>query len=270
MISKDLEATLNFALKEAKKRHHEYVSLEHLLYALLRDRDGKSAIVACGGDIERLNKSLEEFFDGQMEKLPAGLDRDPQQTLSFHRVLQRAVIHAQSAERKEVNGANLLIAMFREADSYAVYLLEEQGITRFDLVNFVSHGVTKFGGEEEPAPRREEDEEHEEEGRPAKRVNPLDAFTVNLVEKASQGNIDPLIGRDDEIERTIHVLCRRRKNNPIYVGDPGVGKTAIAEGLALKIHHGEVPDALKSAVIYALDMGALLAGTKFRGDFEAR
>ena len=270
MISKDLEATLNYALKEAKNRHHEYVSLEHLLYALLRDRDGKSAIVACGGDIERLNKALVEFFDGQMEKLPAGLDRDPQQTLSFHRVLQRAVIHAQSAERKEVNGANLLIAMFREADSYAVYLLEEQGITRFDLVNFVSHGVSKFGGEEEPAQRRDEEAEHDEEGRPAKRVNPLEAFTVNLVDKASQGNIDPLIGRDDEIERTIHVLCRRRKNNPIYVGDPGVGKTAIAEGLALKIHQGEVPDALKSSVIYALDMGALLAGTKFRGDFEAR
>ncbi|HYA28273.1 MAG TPA: ATP-dependent Clp protease ATP-binding subunit ClpA [Acidobacteriota bacterium] len=270
MISKDLEATLNFALKEAKSRRHEYVSLEHLLYALLRDPDGKSAIVACGGDIERLNKALIEFFDGQMEKLPAGLDRDPQQTLSFHRVLQRAVIHAQSAERKEVNGANMLIAMFREADSYAVYLLEEQGISRFDLVNYVSHGVSKVGGEEEPAQPDDSDEEHEEGERPGKRVNPLEAFTVNLVEKASQGNIDPLIGRDDEIERTIHVLCRRRKNNPIYVGDPGVGKTAIAEGLALKIHHGEVPDALKSAVIYALDMGALLAGTKFRGDFEAR
>jgi len=269
MISKELETTLNFALKEAKSRRHEYVSLEHLLYALLRDRDGKSAIIACGGDIERLNKALEEFFDGQMAKLPAGLDRDPQQTLSFHRVLQRAVIHAQSAERKEVNGSNILIAMFREADSYAVYLLEEQGITRFDLVNFVSHGVSKVGGEEEPAALREEDD-HDDEARPAKRVNPLEAFTVNLVDKASRGNIDPLIGRDDEIERTIHVLCRRRKNNPIYVGDPGVGKTAIAEGLALKIHHGEVPDILKSAVIYALDMGALLAGTKFRGDFEAR
>jgi len=269
MISKELETTLNFALKEAKSRRHEYVSLEHLLYALLRDRDGKSAIIACGGDIERLNKALEEFFVGQMEKLPAGLDRNPQQTLSFHRVLQRAVIHAQSAERKEVNGANILIAMFREADSYAVYLLEEQGVTRFDLVNFVSHGVSKVGGEEEPAAPHEEDD-HDEEGRPAKRVNPLEAFTVNLVDKASRGNIDPLIGRDDEIERTIHVLCRRRKNNPIYVGDPGVGKTAIAEGLALKIHHGQVPDILKSAVIYALDMGALLAGTKFRGDFEAR
>jgi ATP-dependent Clp protease ATP-binding subunit ClpA len=270
MISKELEATLNFALKEAKTRRHEYVSLEHLLYALLRDKDGKGAIIACGGDIERLNKALVEFFDGQMETLPAGLDRDPQQTLSFHRVLQRAVIHAQSAERKEVNGGNLLIAMFREPDSYAVYLLEEQGITRFDLVNYVSHGVSKVGGDEEPPSRGDEEHEQDDEERPARRVNPLEAFTVNLVDKASQGNIDPLIGRDDEIERTIHVLCRRRKNNPIYVGDPGVGKTAIAEGLALKIHRGEVPDALKSAVIYALDMGALLAGTKFRGDFEAR
>ena len=266
MISKELEATLNFALKEAKARRHEYVSLEHLLYALLRDKDGKAAILACGGDIEKLNKALEEFLAARMETLPQGRDHDPQQTLSFHRVLQRAVIHAQSAERKEINGGNLLIAMYREPDSYAVYLLEEQGITRFDLVNYVSHGVSKIATEEEPESQSEEDEESGEE-RPSRRVKPLEAFTVNLVDKAAQGLIDPLIGRDDEIERTIHVLCRRRKNNPIYVGDPGVGKTAIAEGLAMKIHHGEVPDALKSAVIYALDMGALLAGTKFRGDF---
>src|SRR4026208_608462 len=266
MISKELEATLNFALKEAKARRHEYVSLEHLLYALLRDKDGKAAILACGGDIEKLNKALEEFLAARMETLPQGRDHDPQQTLSFHRVLQRAVIHAQSAERKEINGGNLLIAMYREPDSYAVYSLEEQGITRFDVVNYVSHGVSKTAAEE-PA---QTEEEHGEEEKPGKRQNPLKAFAVDLVEKARQGNIDPLIGRDDEIERTIHVLCRRRKNNPIYVGDPGVGKTAIAEGLALKIHHGEVPDVLKSAVIYALDMGALLAGTKFRGDFEAR
>src|SRR6266550_668145 len=268
MISKELEATLNFALKEAKSRRHEYVSLEHLLYALLRDKDGKAAIVACGGDIERLNKSLEEFLAGRMEILPEGRDQEPQQTLSFHRVLQRAVIHAQSAERKEINGGNLLIAMYREPDSYAGFLLEEQGLTRFDLVNFVSHGVSKIATDEEPDAQTDDDEAGEE--RPSRRVNPLEAFTVNLVDKAGQGLIDPLIGRDDEIERTIHVLCRRRKNNPIYVGDPGVGKTAIAEGLAMKIYDGEVPDALKSAVIYALDMGALLAGTKFRGDFEAR
>jgi ATP-dependent Clp protease ATP-binding subunit ClpA len=272
MISKELEGTLNVALKEAKRRRHEYVCLEHLLFALLQDKDASGAIINCGGDIERLRKSLEEFFNGRLAKLPDGFDQDPQQTLSFHRVLQRAVIHAQSAEKKEINGGNLLIAMFREPDSYAVYLLEEQGITRFDVVNYVSHGISKIATGEEWPPQGEqgEEEQSEDEGKPGRRVKPLEAFAVNLVTKAQQGNIDPLIGRDDEIERTIHVLCRRRKNNPIYVGDPGVGKTAIAEGLALKIHRGEVPDALKDAVIYSLDMGALLAGTKFRGDFEAR
>jgi len=267
MISKELEFTLNAALKEAKRRRHEYVCLEHLLYALLRDKDASAAILNCGGDLERLRKALEEFFTGQLETLPDGLIQEPQQTLGFHRVLQRAVIHAQSAEKKEINGGNLLIALFREPDCYAVYLLEEQGVTRFDVVNYISHGISKIAtGEELP---QSEDESGEEE-KPSQRVNPLEAFTVNLVNRAAQGSIDPLIGREDEIERTIHILCRRRKNNPIYVGDPGVGKTAIAEGLALKIHRGEVPDALKSAVIYALDMGALLAGTKFRGDFEAR
>ncbi len=267
MISKELEITLNAALKEAKRRRHEYVCLEHLLYALLQDKDAGAAILNCGGDLERLRKALEEFFTGQLETLPDGLIQEPQQTLGFHRVLQRAVIHAQSAEKKEINGGNLLIALFREPDSYSVYLLEQQGITRFDVVNYISHGISKIAtGEELP---QSEDESSEEE-KPSQRVNPLEAYTVNLVNRAAQGGIDPLIGREDEIERTIHVLCRRRKNNPIYVGDPGVGKTAIAEGLALKIHRGEVPDVLKSAVIYALDMGALLAGTKFRGDFEAR
>ena len=267
MISKELERTLNTALKEAKGRRHEYVCLEHLLYALLEDKDATGAIVNCGGDIDRLRKGLEEFFQTHLEALPEGSEQQPQQTLSFHRVLQRAVIHAQSAEKKEINGGNILVAMFREPDCYAVYLLEEQGITRFDVVNYISHGISKIATREEWP---QSDEEQSEEEKPGRRVNPLEAFTVNLVAKAQQGNIDPLIGRDDEIERTIHVLCRRRKNNPIYVGDPGVGKTALAEGLALKIHHGEVPDVLKDAVIYALDMGALLAGTKFRGDFEAR
>jgi ATP-dependent Clp protease ATP-binding subunit ClpA len=267
MISKELEQTLKTALKEAKGRRHEYVCLEHLLYALLQDKDASRAIINCGGDVDRLKKSLEDFFNGQLETLPEGVDQEPQQTLSFHRVLQRAVIHAQSAEKKEINGGNLLIAMYREPDSYAVYLLEEQGITRFDVVNFVSHGISKISTNEEWS---QADEEAGDDEKPASRIKPLEAFTVNLVDKAAQGNIDPLIGRGDEIERTIHVLCRRRKNNPIYVGDPGVGKTALAEGLALKIHRGEVPDALKNAVICALDMGALLAGTKFRGDFEAR
>jgi ATP-dependent Clp protease ATP-binding subunit ClpA len=268
MISKELEGTLNTALKEAKSRRHEYVCLEHLLYALLQDKDASGAIINCGGDIDRLRKGLEEFFQTHLETLPGGSDHQPQQTLSFHRVLQRAVIHAQSAEKKEINGGNLLIAMFREPDSYAVYLLQEQGITRFDLVNYISHGISKITAAEEWPPQSEEEQSEEE--KPDRRVKPLEAFAVNLVAKAQHGNIDPLIGRDDEIERTIHVLCRRRKNNPIYVGDPGVGKTALAEGLALKIHHGEVPAVLKDAVIYALDMGALLAGTKFRGDFEAR
>src|SRR5215470_13896366 len=267
MISKELEGTLNAALKEAKSRRHEYVCLEHLLYALLQDKDASSAIINCGGNIDQLRKGLEEFFQTHLETLPGGSDHQPQQTLSFHRVLQRAVIHAQSAEKKEINGGNLLIAMFREPDSYAVFLLQEQGITRFDLVNYISHGISKIAAAEEWS--QSEDEQGEEE-KPGRRVKPLEAFAVNLVAKAQQGNVDPLIGRDDEIERTIHVLCRRRKNNPIYVGDPGVGKTALAEGLALKIHRGEVPDALKDAVIYSLDMGALLAGTKFRGDFEAR
>src|SRR5437667_408603 len=225
MISKELEGTLKTAIKEAQGRSHEYLCLEHLLYALLQDKDTSRAIIICGGDIERLRKSLEEFFNGELETLPAGFDQEPQQTLSFHRVLQRAVIHAQSADRKEINGGNLLIAMFRESDSYAVYLLEDQGITRFDVVNYVSHGISKIStGEDWP----QSEQEHDDEEKPAQRVKPLQAFTVNLVNKAGQGSIDPLIGRDDEIERTIHVLCRRRKNNPIYVGDPGVGKTALA------------------------------------------
>ncbi|HXG50121.1 MAG TPA: ATP-dependent Clp protease ATP-binding subunit ClpA [candidate division Zixibacteria bacterium] len=268
MISKELEGTLHEAFREAKRRRHEYVCLEHLLYALLRDKDASSAIVNCGGDLARLRKALEEFFDTQLQVVPEGWKQEPQQTIGFHRVLQRAVIHAQSAEKKEIHGGNVLIAMFREPDSYAVYLLEEQGITRFDLVNYVSHGIAKVGSAEESG--SEGQEAAAEEERPAQRLKPLQAYTINLVEKARQGLIDPLVGRETEIERTIHVLCRRRKNNPIFVGDPGVGKTAIAEGLALKIQRGEVPEALKNAVIYSLDMGALLAGTKFRGDFEAR
>ncbi|HEY2990758.1 MAG TPA: ATP-dependent Clp protease ATP-binding subunit ClpA [Candidatus Binatia bacterium] len=267
MFTKELKGTLSVAFAEAKRRRHEFVCVEHLLFALLQDKDASSAIVHCGGDVARLKKGLEDFFTTQLETLRNGSEREPQETIGFHRVLQRAVIHAQSAEKKEINGGNLLIAIFREPDSYAVYLLEEQGITRFDVVNYVSHGISKISASEEelPSPIETPDDD-----RPAPVRNPLEAFTVNLVKKAREGHIDPLIGRETEIERTIHVLCRRRKNNPIYVGDPGVGKTAVAEGLALKIHHGEIPNALKDASVYALDMGALLAGTKFRGDFEAR
>src|ERR671924_867244 len=186
MISKELEGTLKAALTEAKGRRHEYVCLEHLLYALLQDKGAKGAIVNCGGDIERLKKSLEEFFKGHLEALPEGLDQEPQQTLSFHRVLQRAVIHAQSAEKKEIHGGNVLIALYREPDSYAVYLLEEQGVTRFDVVNFVSHGISKMSTGESWVPSSQDDQGEEEKG--AKRVKPLEAFAVNLVEKARQGN----------------------------------------------------------------------------------
>ncbi|HEY1371777.1 MAG TPA: ATP-dependent Clp protease ATP-binding subunit ClpA [Candidatus Binatia bacterium] len=267
MFTKELKATLSLAFAEAKRRRHEFVCVEHLLFALLQDKDASSAIVQCGGDMAKLKKGLEDFFTTHLEALREGMDHEPQETIGFHRVLQRAVIHAQSAEKKEINGGNLLVAIFREPDSYAVYLLEEQGITRFDIVNYVSHGISKTAvGDEEMPPQSEAPEEE----RPSPMRNPLEAFTVNLVKQAREGKIDPLIGRENEIERTIHVLCRRRKNNPIYVGDPGVGKTAIAEGLALKIHKGQVPAALKDAVIYALDMGAVLAGTKFRGDFEQR
>ncbi len=267
MITKELQATLNLAFAEAKRRRHEFVSIEHLLFALLQDKDASPVLVHCGGDIARLKEELEGFFTTYLEPLPQGKEREPQQTLGFHRVLQRAVIHAQSAEKKEINGGNLLAAIFREPDSYAAYLLEKHGIARFDVINYISHGVSKLSTGEEWSTSSEEEGDEE---RPRPMRHPLEAFTVNLVQKAREGRIDPLIGREDEIERTIHVLCRRRKNNPIYVGDPGVGKTAIAEGLALKIHRGEVPEALKSAVVYTLDMGAVLAGTKFRGDFEAR
>jgi ATP-dependent Clp protease ATP-binding subunit ClpA len=267
MFTRELKSTLNLAFAEAKRRRHEFICIEHLLYALLQDKDASPAIVQCGGDLSRLRRDLEEFFATHLERLSDGLGQEPQETIGFHRVLQRAVIHAQSAEKKEINGGNLLVAIFREPDSYAVYLLEEQGITRFDVINYVAHGISKIPVGEEGEANAEETAEEE---RAAPLRNPLEAFTVNLVKKAREGQIDPLIGRENEIERTIHVLCRRRKNNPVYVGDPGVGKTAIAEGLALKIHQGQVPDALKNGVIYALDMGAVLAGTKFRGDFEAR
>ncbi len=268
MIAKELEKILKFAYQEAKRRRHEFVCLEHLLYALLHDEEAGRTIVKCGGNVEQLKKDLEDFFDNNLEQLPAEMDRKPQETLSFHRVLQRAILHAQSAEKSEIHGGDILAAVFRESDSHAAFLLQKQGITRFDVINYISHGVSKVSDEEEGEEVSEEEEKDGEQPRPSK--DPLKAFTLNLVEEAQQGRIDPLIGRENEIQRTIHILCRRRKNNPIFVGDPGVGKTAIAEGLALKIFQQKVPDALKNAVIYALDMGALLAGTKFRGEFEAR
>jgi ATP-dependent Clp protease ATP-binding subunit ClpA len=267
-ISRELGVTLNLAFDEAKRRRHEFLCLEHVLYALLFDEAVANIIRHCAGDVEALKRELEKFFSQHMEQLPEGAEGEPQQTLSFQRVVQRAAAHVQSAGKEEISGRDIFVALFRERDSHAVYLLEQQGITRLDVVNYVSHGVSKIPEEEEPAFSGDDSDSEEDGARPAR--NPLEAFTVNLVQEAAEGHIDPLIGRLHEIERTLHVLCRRRKNNPVYVGDAGVGKTAIVEGLARKIHRGEVPEVLKEAKIYSLDMGAVLAGTKFRGEFEQR
>lgn len=270
-LSRELEISLTLAIKEAKRRRHEYLCLEHVLYALLFDEDVADIVRNCGGDVKALRRDLETFFQEQLEQLPEGEEVEPVQTLGFQRVLQRAAAHVQSSGKDVIEGRNLLVALFREENSHALYLLQKQGITRLDVLNYISHGISKIptGEEEEPASRADGGaDEDEDEPRPVR--NPLEAFAANLVQRAKEGLIDPLIGRETELERTIHVLCRRRKNNPIYVGDSGVGKTAIVDGLALKIAKGEVPDALKNAVIYSLDMGAVLAGTKFRGQFEER
>jgi ATP-dependent Clp protease ATP-binding subunit ClpA len=266
MITRELQATLNLAADEAIRRRHEFLTLEHMLYAILKDPTGSDVIRNCGGDLDKLRRDLEDFFNENMRPLPEGRDQFPEQTSGFERVLERAALQAQASGRLKIDAGNILAALFQEANSHARFLLEGQGLTRLDVLNYISHGVSKSNpGAGEGLPGLGEEEEDE---RPAR--DPLAAFTVNLVERAAQGKIDPLIGREAELQRTMQVLGRRRKNNPVYVGDPGVGKTAIAEGLALKIHKGEVPDALKGIEVYALDMGALLAGTKYRGQFEER
>src|SRR5260370_27470446 len=262
-MGKELQAAFRRGIAEAKRMRHEYLTLEHLLLALLRDAKTRAILNSCGANIARLQKRLEQSLEETVERLPAGVEAEPQQTMGVERVLQRAAIHALSAEQKVIDGGDVLAAMFREDESHALYLLQQEGLTRLDVLNFISHGVPKEGSNEGGGEQEEDDG-----GGPQR--DPLDAYTTNLNLEAKQGHIDPLIGRTLELERTIHVLCRRRKNNPLYVGETGVGKTAIAEGLALKIHEGKVPDLLKDAVIYALDMGALLAGTKFRGQFEER
>lgn len=265
MISKTLSATLGFAVREAKKRRHEYVCLEHVLFAILHDSAGIDIVENCGGDIETLKKNLEEYFNTRLEVMPEGKDYVLQQTVGFQRVIQRAVSHARSAEKSEINVGDVLAAMFQEQDSHAVYYLMNEGVTRLAVLHHISHEISS--GEEQ----REKPEQPDQQGEDAmKKVNPLKAFTVELVAKASRGELDPLIGRDAEVERAIHVLCRRRKNNPVFVGDPGVGKTAIAEGIAQRISEGTAPAILHESKIYALDMGAVIAGTKFRGDFEQR
>ena len=269
-ISRELEVTISLAINEARRRRHEFLCLEHVLHALLFDETVAEIIRQCGGDVKELQADLEEFLKENLESMPeeAG-EVDPQQTLAFHRVLQRAAAHIQSANKEVIETRNFFVALFREDNSHAVYLLEKHGVTRLDVLNFISHGISKTPSDEEAAPGSDPGSpDEDDEPRPAK--DPLEAFTTNLVQKAKDGDIDPLIGRAVEIERTIHVLCRRRKNNPIYVGDSGVGKTAIADGLALKISQGDVPDVLKEAHIYSLDMGSVLAGTKFRGQFEER
>ena len=269
MLSANLEQTLHRALAYANERRHEYATLEHLLLALTEDQDAIAVLRACGVSLEEVRADLAEYIDNQLTNLINAHVGDAKPTAAFQRVLQRAAIHVQNSGREEVTGANVLVAIFSERESYAVYFLQEQEMTRLDAVNYISHGIAKVPGQEESRPVQGAEEEQGEKvvkkGREA-----LDAYCVDLNAKAKSGKIDPLIGRAHEIERTIQVLCRRTKNNPLYVGDPGVGKTAIAEGLARRIVEGQVPDVLKDATIFALDMGALLAGTRYRGDFEER
>ncbi len=265
MISKELSATLGFAVREAKKRRHEYVSIEHILFAVLYDPTGIDIIENCGGNVEKLIASLEEFFEEKIEQIPDGSEYVLQQTIGFQRIIQRAVNHARSAEKAEVTVSDILASIFLEKDSHAEYFLSAEGVTRLDVLNFISHDVSKIPDEESPAELTRQSKDKRK-----KKANPLELFTTNLIKQASENKLDPLIGRKIEMERTMQVLCRRRKNNPVYVGDPGVGKTAMAEGLAQQIAKGDVPDLLKDVEIFALDLGGMLAGTKFRGDFEQR
>jgi ATP-dependent Clp protease ATP-binding subunit ClpA len=267
MFSKDLEVTIGQCYKQAREQRHEFMTVEHLLLALTENQSALGALRACGADLPRLTHELEKIIAETVPVLPHGDERDTQPTLGFQRVLQRAVYHVQSSGRKEVTGANVLVAIFGEKDSHAVYFLHQQEITRLDVVNYISHGIAKIG--DEPSSGISGSERDAEEGGEGK-GNPLSEYATNLNELALEGKIDPLIGRQDEIERTIQVLCRRRKNNPLYVGEAGVGKTALAEGLAKRIVDGEVPEVLENATIWALDLGALVAGTKYRGDFEKR
>ena len=271
MIAQELEVSLHMAFVEARQARHEFITVEHLLLALLDNPSAAEVLRACAVNIEDLRKTLTNFIGDNTPTVPGTGEVDTQPTLGFQRVIQRAIMHVQSASngKKEVTGANVLVAIFGEKDSHAVYYLHQQGVTRLDVVNFISHGVRKdqttesakaSEGVEEGAPGAE--------GQP--KESPLDQFTQNLNKAAAEGKIDPLIGREDEVDRVIQILCRRRKNNPLLVGEAGVGKTAIAEGLAYRITQNDVPEILQNAVVYSLDMGALLAGTKYRGDFEQR
>ncbi len=271
-FSRSLEQSLHRALALANERHHEYATLEHLLLALIEDQDAAAVMRACNVDLDKLRRSLVAYLESELDNLVTDGAEDSKPTAGFQRVIQRAVIHVQSSGREEVTGANVLVAIFAERESHAAYFLQEQDMTRYDAVNYISHGIAKRPGMSEARPVRGADEENDSKSgdEPKKKGDALDAYCVNLNKKARDGKIDPLIGRDAEISRTIQVLCRRSKNNPLFVGDAGVGKTAIAEGLARRIVHGEVPDVLRNATVFALDMGTLLAGTRYRGDFEER
>ena len=265
MLSKELESSLNRAFNDARDKRHEYITVEHLLLALLDNSSANSVLQACGADLNLIRSELQEYLEKNTPVFSDIVSGEVQPTLGFQRVLQRAVFHVQSSGKKEVVGANVLVAMFGEQESQAVYLLGKQGVSRLDVVNYISHGIAKVADETqkiEPETREEHSTDNE--------TQPLENFATNLNQRAMQGHIDPLIGREDEIERTIQILCRRRKNNPLLVGEAGVGKTALAEGLAKKIVDREVPDVLKHCTIYSLDLGALVAGTKYRGDFEKR
>jgi ATP-dependent Clp protease ATP-binding subunit ClpA len=272
-FSRSLEQSLHRALALANERHHEYATLEHLLLALIEDQDAAAVMRACNVDLEKLRRSLVAYLESELDNLVTDGAEDSKPTAGFQRVIQRAVIHVQSSGREEVTGANVLVAIFAERESHAAYFLQEQDMTRYDAVNYISHGIAKRPGMSEARPVRGADEENDSksgDGEQKKKGDALDAYCVNLNKKAREGKIDPLIGRESEINRTIQVLCRRQKNNPLFVGEAGVGKTAIAEGLARRIVHGEVPDVLRNATVFALDMGTLLAGTRYRGDFEER
>ena len=275
MLTKELEKTLSVAVDEAVKRRHEYVTLEHLLFALLEDEAAREIILHCGGNVEGIKASLSTFFDSSVEELPDGINQMPELTATFQSTIQYALLQAEGSGQPKVDGGNVLAAMFQSENSHAVFVLNQQGITRLDVLNYIAHGISKLEFTDE---FDEEDfdengvfaEERAAAGEARPKKNPLQSFTVELVQKAKDGRIDPIIGREAEIERMVQVLCRRKKNNPLLVGEPGVGKTALAEGLALKIAEEEVPTVIEDAEIYALDMGSVLAGTRYRGDFEQR
>ena len=271
MIAQELEVSLHMAFVEARQQRHEFITVEHLLLALLDNPSAAEVLRACSANVDDLRKSLTNFNKDNTPQVAGSDDVDTQPTLGFQRVIQRAIMHVQSTGngKKEVTGANVLVAIFGEKDSHAVYYLHQQGVTRLDVVNFIAHGIRK-NEPPEPAKSSENNPEQEESGEKNEKASALEQFTQNLNQLAKDGKIDPLIGREYEVERVIQILCRRRKNNPLLVGEAGVGKTAIAEGLAWRITQKDVPEILAESNVYSLDMGALLAGTKYRGDFEQR